>query len=138
MPCADDRLQRIADGVVKRKICREDCRLTKLRLAQLLFRALLHERRQIVTENRARPFKEIPGLWGVAGKVGAHADDLRALSGEDGADRHYTAHRQVTAPHERPPPKPTNTMTSPSLILPDSTASESAIGMDAADVLPYS
>ena len=81
--------------------------------------------------------------------VDAHADDLRALPGKDDPDAHaqpptfpfldaFTSplQRHATAPQLSPPPKPTNRMTSPSFSLPASTVSESAIGIEAALVLP--
>src|SRR5580692_2072623 len=58
--------------------------------------------------------------------------------GKTAANRIYPVHRHATAPHERPPPKATNTIRSPGLTRPARTVSESAIGIEAADVLPYS
>ena len=51
---------------------------------------------------------------------------------------HHQPHLMTVDPQLRPAPKPAQAMTSPFLILPDATASESASGMDPADVFPYS
>src|SRR5699024_7178834 len=48
----------------------------------------------------------------------------------------YTPQRNATAPHVKPPPKPTNTIKSSSFILPLFTDSDKAIGMEAAELFP--
>ena len=62
----------------------------------------------------------------------AHADALRALTGEDAGGHH----RKSPAPQTRPEPKAAHSTTSPSSILPARFSSSSAIGTDAAEVLP--
>lgn len=43
----------------------------------------------------------------------------------------------MTAPHERPAPKPEQAMMSPFFTLPLATASDNAIGIEPALVLPF-
>src|SRR5579872_2561450 len=143
MARAHNRLEHIANRVIQREVCDEDRGLAVFRFAQLLFRTAALEFENVVPQDRVRAFEQFARLPRVRRNVDAHADDLRALTRKDCRDAFHltlvqTAHLHVTAPHERPPPKPTNTMTSPLLIFPVPTASESAIGIDAADVLPYS
>jgi len=47
-------------------------------------------------------------------------------------------HFMMAAPQLNPAPKPAQAITSPFFTLPDLTASSSARGMEAAEVLPYS
>src|SRR5699024_3859045 len=49
----------------------------------------------------------------------------------------YLPQRIQTAPQVKPPPKPTSTMTSSSLIFPSAKSSTNESGIEAADVLPY-
>src|SRR5579864_6413051 len=136
MSRADDRCELIARCVVQGEVRRKDRGLAVLRFAQLLFGAVFLQMQEIVTEyvrcaleKRARRLRRFRD-------VGAHPNDLRPLARKDRGDSH--AHLHVTAPHDRPPPNPTKTITSPGVILPLSSASESAIGIEAADVFPYS
>src|SRR6185295_19736905 len=65
----------------------------------------------------------------------AHADLLRALTGEKERDR---AHQRTTAEAQvNPPPSAEKSRRSPSLILRFSMASSSAVGTDADDVFPW-
>src|SRR5699024_11125453 len=50
---------------------------------------------------------------------------------------HYLPQRKAIAPHVNPAPKPTNTTKSLSFILPLSTLSDKAIGMEADELFPY-
>src|ERR1700723_2520360 len=133
-----DWLRLASGGFVERNVGGEDWRLTILGFAQLLFRALALQFQQVVAEHRCATFEDATRRPGVRRNVASHCDALRPLAGEHCAKPHYAAHLQATAPHERPPPKATNTIRSPGLTRPVRTVSESAIGMDAADVLPYS
>src|SRR5699024_12800893 len=49
----------------------------------------------------------------------------------------YLPQRTAIAPQVRPAPKPTMTIKSPSPILPSLTASDTATGIDAEEILPY-
>jgi hypothetical protein len=122
--------------------CREgiihdvDCGLAELRFPQPFLRAVTNQRQQIVAENAFRPREEIRRNRNALGERHAHADGLRALPGKNDADAHQALHRQAIEPHERPPPKPVKRTRSPALSEPRSIVSESAIGIEADDVLP--
>ncbi len=138
MARGDDGRETIADGSIKGEIRREDCRLAELRLTQLLFGADALQAKEVVTENRRRSLEDFASGGSVCRNVGSHTDALRTLPGKDCGNAHYATHRHATAPHDRPPPNATKTIRSPGLIRPARTVSESAIGIDAAEVLPYS
>src|SRR6476469_945161 len=78
----------------------------------------------------------------------AHANDLRTLAGKDpghtriGPEERahqlgWPPQRTTAAPLVRPEPNATKRMLSPSLTRPWSTASQRAMGIEAAEVLPY-
>ena len=60
-----------------------------------------------------------------------------ALAGWEACGGTGTAHSTTAAPQLRPPPKPASTSLLPSCTSPCSTASQRAMGTDAAEVLPY-
>jgi hypothetical protein len=92
-----------------------------------------------VTEGRAKrgvcPVEHVPGGGKGLYQVLAHAWLLRALARK----QEYNVHsyrRTIIEPHVKPAPKATSSTVEPSPNLPRSIASSSAIGIDAADVLP--
>ena len=134
----DDRLELRTDGEIEREVRREDRRLTELRLAQRLVGAFALQREQIVAKHFRGALERFARRGRVGRDVAAHAHALRTLARKDDGRAHYAAHRHATAPHDRPPPNATNTTRSFGLIRPARTVSESANGIDAAEVLPYS
>src|SRR5579883_1309610 len=130
-----------ADGGGERAVNDEYRRLTELRLAQLFFRTAAAKLEKVVAKN-ACSLLEHPSNDGIrVGEIGAHSNYLRTLPGENNSDAwrgHYAAHRHATAPHERPAPNPVKTIKSSLRSFCSRSASDSAIGIDAALVFPYS
>ncbi len=137
--CGYDRCEGIADRGVEREIRREDRRLAELRFTQLLFGTLALQCEQIVTEQCGGPLEERSG--GRRSLRRRRTPCRRTASPDQG---------KTTAMRIMPPsamrPRPTRGRRRmrrrradlAGFTRPARTVSESAIGIDAADVLPYS
>ena len=62
--------------------------------------------------------------------------DIHYSSDREHTSIDYSPHLMMEAPHESPAPKPAQAITSPFLTFPLLTAASSAMGIDAALVLP--
>jgi hypothetical protein len=87
---AHDGIERVADRFRERDVRDEDRGLRVARLRELLLRAVLAHRAQIVPENRLRRGERLRGRGIRARGVDAHRDDLRTLPGKDHADAHVS------------------------------------------------
>ncbi len=145
MPGGNHRLERRADRSSNCEIGHEDRRLRVARFAQHLFGSVRADVIQIVAQDvLSRREARARGRILLRDRH-AHTDALRPLTGEHDADAHQPTsaadgatpfQRQATAPHERPAPNATNMMMSPSCSRFCANASDKAIGIDAAEVLP--
>src|SRR6185503_5012322 len=102
---------------------------------ELLGRPLEADLGEVELEDRRRAVEQLLRLGERGGQVLAHADGLGALAREEVGDPY---HRSTTVPHVMPAPIALIRIRSPRFTRPARTASSSAIGIDAADVLPYS
>src|ERR1700730_6273955 len=133
----DGRTQTPSGCRVKSNVGCKNCRLTELSILQRFFGTVRLQCQEIVIQQGGGTLENLTRRRGMCRCVAAHSDALRTLSRKDDAHSH-AAHLQATAPHESPPPNATKTMMSPGFTIPARTVSESAIGMEAADVFPYS
>ena len=115
------------------------------RQVELLLRAFADQARRCPRRARRRPRRSVCAHGRVVAPGVEHADGLRALAGKDECERHASRSMPCraqksssTAPQVKPPPTPSSITVSPRLIVPSRTASSSASGIDAADVLPCS
>ena len=138
MACGDDGRKLAADRPVQRDIRREDRGLAVFRFAQLLFRAVGLEREQIVTEHLGRALERGARLRRMRRDVASHADALRPLPRKTDADAHLSGPPpRNRAPREAAAERHEDDHVAV-VTMPARTVSESAIGIEAADVLPYS
>ena len=125
-------------GIVEREIGDEDRRLAVLRLAQLVFGAVALQREQDRSRALRQHDRKRARRGRVGGNVDAHADACEPWPGKTDGDAHQ----------RRPPPRDGAPREAAAEADEDDhvarlhasarTVSESAIGIDAAEVLPYS